>query len=289
MITCREKSIGRDCSIEEGVKIVCDTLILGDEVIIGAGTDIYLHGRLEIGNLSTIGPNTIMRGNNVSIGSEFYNSGNLIVGGGGWRHPNANLTIGDRCVTHDNYININSPVIIGNHVGLSPKVDLITHGYWQSVLKGFPFKEGPIVIKDNVIIGWRSLVLANVTIGEGAAIAAGAVVSKDVGSYHVVGGVPAKTLYVIKPKTLTVDEKRGIARQIIKEFEESLSFREATGVEISLDYPIVRVNNAIFDLEKETCDIKEHTPITDDFRDFVRRKGIWFYGRRFKSIAKKLL
>lgn len=287
MITCREKSIGQDCSIEEGVKIVCDSLILGDGVIIGTGTDIYLHGKLEIGNLSTVGPNTTIRGNNVSIGSEFYNTGNLTVGGGGWRSPKSNLAIGDRCVMHNNVININSPITIGNHVGLSPKVDLITHGYWQSVLRGFPFREGPIVIKDNVIIGWRSLVLANVTIGESAVIAAGSVVLKDVGAYHVVGGVPAKTIYVIKPNTLTKDEKVEIATQIIEEYKESLFFREITDVDIVLDYPIVRVNDAIFDLEKEQSQIEQHTAITDDFRDFVRRKGIWFYGRRFKSIIMK--
>jgi len=292
MITCRQKSTGQDCIIEEGVNIVCDTLILGDEVIVGAGTDIYLHGRLEIGSLSTIGPNTIMRGNNVSIGSEFYSSGNLgslIVGGGGWSNPQANLVIGDRCVMHNSHINLNRSVTIGNHVGLSPKVDLITHGYWQSVLKGFPFREGPIVIKDNVIIGWRSLVLPSVTIGESAVIAAGAVVLEDVEAYHVVGGVPARTLSVIKPDTLTKDIKEEIATQIIKEYTESLSFRNISKVDIVLDYPIVRVNDATFDLEKEECQIDQHTAITDDFRDFVRRKGIWFYGRRFRSIRKEVV
>ena len=290
MITCRERSIGQDCIIEEDVNIVCDTLILGDEVIIGAGTDIYLNGRLEIGSLSTIGPNTIMRGNNVSIGSEFYSSGNfgsLVVGGGGWNNPQANLVIGDRCVMHNNHINLNRPVTIGNHVGLSPNVDLITHGYWQSVLKGFPFKEGSIIIKDNVIVGWRSLVLANVTIGKSAVIAAGAVVTGDVEAYQVMGGVPAKVLSVIKPDTLTKDEKEEIAAQIIEEYIESLSFRNITNVKIVLDYPIVRVDDAVFDLEKEQCQIKQHTAISDDFRDFVRRKGIWFYGRRFQFIKKE--
>ena len=29
--------------------------------------------------------------------------------------------------------------------------------------------------------------------------------------------------------------------------------------------------------------------ITDDFRDFMRRKGIWFYGKRFKSIRKNII
>jgi hypothetical protein len=266
--------------------------MLRDDVIIENDTDIYLHGKLKIGNLSTLGPNTIMRGNNVSIGSEFFSDGKLEIGGGGWTNPKANLVIGNRCVMHNNHININSPITIGNHVGLSPNVALITHGYWQSILKGFPFREGPIVIKDNVIIGRNSLVLARVRIGEGAVIGAGCVVTKDVESYHIVGGIPARTLYIVKPNSLTRDKKERIARQIIEEYKESLSFRNnklARSVKISLDYPIVRVNNAIFDLEKEEYDIKRHTAITDDFRDFVRRKGIWFYGRRFRSIKKKVV
>ena len=290
MITCREKSIGRGCIIEEGVKIVCDTLILGDEVIIGVGTDIYLNGRLEIGSLSNIAPNAIIRGNNVTIGSEFWNGGNLgrlMIGGGGWSNPQANLVIGDRCGAHNNYINLNRPITMGNHVGLSPNVALITHGYWQSVLRGFPFREGPITIKDNGIFGWGSTVLAGVTIGENAVVAAGAVVTEDVEAYHVVGGVPAKTVSVIKPNTLSEDEKVEMATEIIKEYKESLAFRNITDIDVVLDYPIVRVNDAIFDLEKEQCQIKQHTAITDDFRDFVRRKGIWFYGRRFKSISKE--
>lgn len=292
LIRCKKKSIGRNCKIGRNVKIVCDTLMLRDDVIIENDADVYLHGKLEIGNLSTLGPNTIMRGNNVSIGSEFFSDGKLEIGGGGWTNPKANLVIGDKCVMHNNHININSPITIGNHVGLSPNVALITHGYWQSTLKGFPFREGPIVIKDNVIIGRNSLVLANVTIGESAVIGAGSVVTKDVGSYHVMGGVPARTLYIVKPNSLIRDKKEGIARQMIEEYKESLSFRNnklARNVKISLDYPIVRVNNAIFDLEKEEYDIKRHTAITDDFRDFVRRKGIWFYGRRFRSIKKKVV
>ena len=69
--------------------------------------------------------------------------------------------------------NINSQITIGNNVGLRPNVDLITHGYWQSVLKGFPFREGPIVIKDNVIVGRNSIILPKVTLCENAVIGAG--------------------------------------------------------------------------------------------------------------------
>ena len=56
----------------------------------------------------------------------------------------------------------------------------------------------PIYIGKNVWIGANATVLPGVTIGDGAVIAAGAVVSKNVPKNTVVGGVPAKTIKIIK-------------------------------------------------------------------------------------------
>ncbi len=56
----------------------------------------------------------------------------------------------------------------------------------------------PIKIGNNVWIGANSTILPGVTIGDGAIIAAGAVVSKDVPENAVVGGVPAKIIKYIK-------------------------------------------------------------------------------------------
>ena len=50
----------------------------------------------------------------------------------------------------------------------------------------------PITICDGVWIGARAIILPGVTIGEGAVVAAGAVVTKDVEPFTVVGGNPAK-------------------------------------------------------------------------------------------------
>jgi acetyltransferase-like isoleucine patch superfamily enzyme len=52
----------------------------------------------------------------------------------------------------------------------------------------------PIVIGDEVWIGINAVVLPGVTIGEGAIVAAGAVVTKDVPPYSIVAGVPAKVI-----------------------------------------------------------------------------------------------
>jgi len=52
----------------------------------------------------------------------------------------------------------------------------------------------PVQIEDYVFIGPRAIILPGVKIGKGAVIAAGAVVTKDVSDFEIVGGVPAKVI-----------------------------------------------------------------------------------------------
>lgn len=58
----------------------------------------------------------------------------------------------------------------------------------------------PVTIGDHVWIGSNATILPGVTIGEWAVVAAGAVVARDVESYTVVGGVPAKFLIRVEPE-----------------------------------------------------------------------------------------
>jgi maltose O-acetyltransferase len=58
--------------------------------------------------------------------------------------------------------------------------------------------ERPIVIDDDVWIGARVIILPGVHIGTGAVIGAGAVVTKDVPAYAVVGGNPARVIKMRK-------------------------------------------------------------------------------------------
>jgi acetyltransferase-like isoleucine patch superfamily enzyme len=59
---------------------------------------------------------------------------------------------------------------------------------------GHPESKGPIVIGNDVWLGRNSLVLSGVTIGDGAVVAAGAVVTADIPPYAIAGGVPAKVI-----------------------------------------------------------------------------------------------
>ena len=84
-------------------------------------------------------------------------------------------------------------LLIGENVSISSGVWLVT-GTHDMNDPAFPDSYKPIVIGNHAWIGVRATILAGVTIGEGAVVMAGAVVTKDVPPYAVVGGVPAKVV-----------------------------------------------------------------------------------------------
>jgi len=57
-----------------------------------------------------------------------------------------------------------------------------------------PYKKGKIVIKDNVMIGMGSIIMPGITIGEGAIVAAGSLVAKDIPAWTIAAGRPAKVI-----------------------------------------------------------------------------------------------
>ena len=91
------------------------------------------------------------------------------------------------------------PVTIGEYVMMGPEVVIYTsqHEFGRTDI---PMQEQgktptmPVTIGNDVWIGRRAIIMPGVTIGNGAIIGAGAVVTKDVPDYAVVGGVPAKVI-----------------------------------------------------------------------------------------------
>ena len=87
----------------------------------------------------------------------------------------------------------NVEISIGNHVAVAPEVCFLAAGHDYTQL-GLPDTAASIVVGNDVWIGARSIILQGVTIGQGAIVAAGSVVTKDVPPYTVVAGVPAAAI-----------------------------------------------------------------------------------------------
>ena len=107
------------------------------------------------------------------------------------------LHIGENSIVGDNSIlDAREKIVIGKNVNISSNVSMWTlqHDYNDPWFRCNPIKSGPIFIHDKAWIGPSVTILHSVTIGEGAVVAAGAVVTKDVPPYTLVGGVPAKQL-----------------------------------------------------------------------------------------------
>jgi acetyltransferase-like isoleucine patch superfamily enzyme len=112
----------------------------------------------------------------------------------GVRSSGMKVSIGKGSVINDDCrLYTTGGLIIGENVSISSGAWLVTgtHDIDDPV---FPDRYLPIVIGDYVWVGMRATILAGVTIGEGAVVMAGAIVTRDVSPYTVVGGVPARVI-----------------------------------------------------------------------------------------------
>lgn len=129
-------------------------------------------------------PNNIFSINIVKIGRSSYGSLNVY----SWGSQNEGLEIG-------NFVSIAEGVkfiLGGNHY-----LDTFTTYPFKVMIFGEKIEaltKGKIVVKDDVWIGMDAIILSGITIGQGAVIAAGSVVTKDIPPYSIVGGNPAKIL-----------------------------------------------------------------------------------------------
>lgn len=143
---------------------------------------LYLHWQENVlaqRHLGARGPGTIVRETallrcpeNIYIGSNSHINHYCCI----WASPNSKIRIGD-----NGLMGPGTMILSSNH----------------GIKKGLPMREQPFTEKDvsignDVWIGAKSIIVAGVTIGDGAIIAAGSVVTKDVAPYSIAGGIPAK-------------------------------------------------------------------------------------------------
>lgn len=120
-----------------------------------------------------------------------------------WHHtgPGGFKTGTDCFIGDETLIDLYDKVTLEDQVTIAQKVIVLTHinvGYKNHPLqKTFPKKSAPVIFKKGCVIGAGSIILSGVIIGERSFVAAGSVVSKDVPSNTLVGGVPAKKLKTI--------------------------------------------------------------------------------------------
>ena len=112
----------------------------------------------------------------------------------GSRNLRSQIVIGeDSYFSVQCFFDLAAPIKIGNRVSIGPNVTLITgaHPIGPSENRVGPLDPQPITIFDGAWIGANAMILPGVTIGQGAVVAAGAVVTKDVAANTLVAGVPA--------------------------------------------------------------------------------------------------
>ncbi len=180
-----------------------------------------------------------------------------------WRKKNPHNTTQIACITDINNIDVgncsygqlivknsgtSSKIIIGNFCSIGEDVEfLLGRDHYTNRLSTFPFKvkcieqekteaisKGNIIVEDDVWIGNHVIILSGVRIGKGAIVAAGAVVSKDVPPYSIVGGVPAKVIRFRFPNEIIMEllkfdyskcDKEWV-RKHINELYEPIEFAE---------------------------------------------------------------
>ncbi|OGW40304.1 MAG: acetyltransferase [Nitrospirae bacterium GWD2_57_9] len=129
---------------------------------------LRLFCRIEIGADSSIHMGCFITGSNIKIGN------NTVINRQTYLDGRAGLTIGSN-------VNISHQTLI----------QTLTHDPQDA---RFGILRKPVVIADHVWIGSRALILPGVTIGEGAVIGAGSVVTRDIPPYTIAVGNPAKVI-----------------------------------------------------------------------------------------------
>lgn len=130
----------------------------------------------------------IGKGAHIHMGTQFFYPGKIRIGEGSIIGQNAFLDGRDK-------------LIIGKFVDIASDV-MIYNSEHDVNSQDFSVITAPVEIGDYVFIGPRAIILPGVKIGKGAIVAAGAVVTKDVPEFAIVGGIPAKIIGERKIKDL---------------------------------------------------------------------------------------
>lgn len=128
----------------------------------------------------------------ISLGNDVYIGPNAF-----FSATESFITIGDKVLFGPNV------TIMGGDHNIRP-----VGQYMYDVKHKEPDDDLPVIIQNDVWIGTGAIILKGVTIGMGAVVAAGAVVTKDVPPFSIVGGVPAKVISMRFSESEIIEHKR---------------------------------------------------------------------------------
>jgi acetyltransferase-like isoleucine patch superfamily enzyme len=166
--------------ISPGATIYHSKLKMGRHIVLDDGVLIYEEtdgGEVELGDHVHIWRQTVIQ-----------------TGQGGWVKIGSQTSVQGHC-QFSAYV---SSIEIGEHCQIAPFCCFFP--YDHGVQPGIPIhkqpleSKGPIIIGDDVWLGTGVIVLSNVRIGDGAMVAAGSVVTKDVPPGAIAAGVPARVI-----------------------------------------------------------------------------------------------
>ncbi len=122
----------------------------------------------------------IGKGSTIHMWANFFDPGNIEIG--------SDTIIGDHA-----FLDGRAKLVIGNHVDIASGVMIYNSEHDLDSVE-FKARTETVEISDYVFVGPRVTILPGVKVGNGAVVAAGAVVTKDVPDFAIVGGVPAKVI-----------------------------------------------------------------------------------------------
>lgn len=146
------------------------------------GKFVTTRGRPKVSNKGSI-----LIGDRVAIWSVFDRTKFFV-------HPRAVLSIGSYSRINGVHISVKQSVTIGKRVRIGPYTLIMDSDFHDAYDRSKDGKVKPVTIGDDVWIASRVIILKGVSIGAGAMIAAGSVVTHDVPGKSVVAGVPAKVI-----------------------------------------------------------------------------------------------
>ena len=191
------EKLQRDRSMS--LRVIVDKSV--DYLLSTATAPLYLHSATEVGHRvrtqggkpRIINYGTLRIGDDVRLTSH-VTPVELAVS------ENAELIIGEGCqINYGVSVGATKSVQIGKRVRLGPYSRIVDSDFHDVYDREKPATPKPVVLEDDVWLGMNAVVLPGVRIGKHSVVGTGAVVTKDVPPFTVVGGVPAKVVRTLDP------------------------------------------------------------------------------------------